>query len=344
MKTINRLPAPALMAFVVLAFPLFTHTALGQSNELGPLTDRIERMQRDIRTINTRLARGERPPKSPATTAAAQAGETISRPAVARISQRLADMEDEVRASTGRMEDLSFRIDQLGRRLEKLATDVEFRLGALERRGIASLGTPRISAAPSPPSVRKVVPGGGISSPSRVLGKISEEDLRAATGDVRPSVASARPAPSNPPVSRKDAELAAYANILPKGSAKDRYNYAVGLLRKTDYPGAEKALRAFIAVHGKNPLARNARYWLGETFYVRGEFEQSAQIFLAAYQADPKGAKAPDSLLKLGMSLNGLKKKREACAAFGKLKKDYPDASRAIKNTLERQLKRDACK
>ncbi len=341
MKTINRLPAPgltALVAFVVLAFPLFTHTALGQSNELGPLMDRIERMQRDIRTINTRLARGERPPVPavrPAPAATGQAGEAMSRPAVARISQRLADMEDEVRASTGRMEDLSFRIDQLSQRLEKLAGDVEFRFRALERRGAAPRGAPKISAAPSPPSVRKVLPGGGLSLTPRVLGEISGADLRPG-GGVRP--------PSPPPVSRKDAELAAYANILPKGSARDRYNYAVGLLRKTDYSGAEKALRAFIAVHGKNPLARNARYWLGETFYVRGEFEQAAQIFLAAYQADPKGAKAPDSLLKLGMSLNGLKKKREACAAFGKLKKDYPDVLPAIKKTLERQLKRDACK
>jgi tol-pal system protein YbgF len=334
------------MAFAVLAFPLLTHTVLGQSNELGPLMDRIERMQRDIRTINTRLARGERPPVSSVPATAVQAGKTIPGPAVARISQRLADMEDEIRASTGRMEKLSFRVDQLSRRLEKLAGDVEFRLNVLERRGIAPRGTPKISAAPSPPSVREVAPGGGISSPPRILGKISKTDLRAAAtaGDVHPSVASARPAPSNPPVSKKDAELAAYANILPKGSVKDRYNYAIGLLRKTDYSGAEKALRAFIAVDGKNPLANNARYWLGETFYVRGEFEQAAQIFLASYQADTKGAKAPDSLLKLGMSLNGLKKKREACAAFGKLKKDYPDASPAIKKTLERQLKRDACK
>ena len=121
MKMINRFPASALMAFVVLAFPLFTHTALGQSNELGPLMDRIERMQRDIRTLNTRLARGERPAVKPAPTAAARTGgvgEAMPRPAAARISQRLADMEDEVRASTGRMEDLSFRIDKLSRRLE----------------------------------------------------------------------------------------------------------------------------------------------------------------------------------------------------------------------------------
>ncbi len=335
MKTNNRLPAYVLVAFAVPAFLFLTHDALGQSNELGPLMGRIERMQRDIRDINTRLARGERPPLRSAPTSAIKADKTMSGPAVAQISQKLSDMEDEIRASTGRMEDLGFRIDKLSRRLEKLAGDVEFRFNALERRPVASLGTPKASAAPSPPSVRKLLPGDDGSSPSRVLGKISEADL---------SAAGAPPTPSSPPVSRKDAEQAAYAGILPRGSARNSYNYAVGLLRKTDYSGAEKALRAFIAVYAKNPLARNARYWLGETFYVRREFEQAAQIFLAAYQADPKGAKAPDSLLKLGMSLNGLKKKREACAAFGKLKKDYPNVLPAIKKTLERQLKRDACK
>ena len=59
------------------------------------------------------------------------------------------------------------------------------------------------------------------------------------------------------------------------------------------------------------------------TYYVRAAYVQAAEVFLEGYRSDPKGTKAPDSLLKLGMSLSGLDKKREACAAFNKLIKDY---------------------
>jgi len=359
MKILSRLLGFALLAFVVLNFQNQVQAQyVAQNNDLGPVLDRLERMERDIRTMNTRMARGDASPQAaPAASGVSGTPATQAEmvgPATDRIYQRLANMEDDIRASTGRMEELGYRLDQLGQRLEKLIGDVDYRLGELEKRPLAGPGAqptdPRVSAAPSPPSVQKVIPGapgGGLASTPTNLGAITEADLKAMKpgqqAPTRPSVASAAPDPQPAP-DPKAAQLAAYANVLPKGTVKDRYNYAIGLLRKTDYPGAETALRAFLAVHEKNPLSKNARYWLGETFYVRGEFAEAADIFLQAYQADPKGSKAPDSLLKLGMSLSSLEKKPEACAAFGKLKKDFSKIPTALKTTLERQSQRNGCK
>ena len=59
---------------------------------------------------------------------------------------------------------------------------------------------------------------------------------------------------------------------------------------------------------------------------------------------DPTGGKAPDTLLKLGMSLANLEKMREACAAFAKLKTDFPEAPAAIQRTLIRESGRSGCK
>ena len=44
------------------------------------------------------------------------------------------------------------------------------------------------------------------------------------------------------------------------------------------------------------------------------------------------------------MSLSSLDKKREACAAFEKLKADFPDASATILKTMAREWQRGACK
>lgn len=124
---------------------------------------------------------------------------------------------------------------------------------------------------------------------------------------------------------------------LPAGSVKEQYEYAFNLVR-TDYAQAEVALKEFMAKHPSDPLVGNAQYWLGETYYVRHDFQQAAVAFLNVYQKFPKNPKAPDSLLKLGLSLSGLGKKPEACAALAKLGKDFPDAAETLKRraTAER--------
>jgi tol-pal system protein YbgF len=105
------------------------------------------------------------------------------------------------------------------------------------------------------------------------------------------------------------------------------------------------AFKKFVEAHENDPLAGNAMYWLGETHYVRKDFMQAAQVFFQAYQKFPKGAKAPDSLLKLGMSMASMKKPAEACATFGKLRKEFgSDLKANIKGALDRETQRLACK
>ena len=123
-----------------------------------------------------------------------------------------------------------------------------------------------------------------------------------------------------------------------------QYRFALSILRKTEYSRAEQAFNEFIQRNPKNKLTPNARYWLGESFYVRKNYRSAAEAFLRGYQQAPKGLKAPSSLLKLGMSLANLKKNQDACATFTKLAKDYPDASENIKKHLKREFQRSRCK
>jgi len=77
---------------------------------------------------------------------------------------------------------------------------------------------------------------------------------------------------------------------------------------------------------------------------VRGQYEQSASAFLQGYQGYPKNAKAPDSLLKLGMSLTALKKTAEACAAYGQLAKEFPNAPPHVKDAMGRERAKAGCR
>jgi len=129
----------------------------------------------------------------------------------------------------------------------------------------------------------------------------------------------------------------------PSGTPQDQYNHAFGLLRQADYPGAEQALRSFVQRYPNDPLAGNAQYWLGETYYVRKDYNNAAAAFADGYRKYPQGGKGPDSLLKLGMSLSEIGQKKDACLTWSQLDKEYPKASANIAERARAERQRLEC-
>lgn len=368
--------------------------ATGQNTQA--LLDRLDRLERDIRTLNQQIAGmpTEEPSTAAPSTAAPVPAPTAQAPApqieytegegmLSRVMVRLDALESEVRTATGQSESLSFGIEQLTKRFDKLMLDLDYRLARLEGDTPGSFASqPAISAPPSPGSVSKVgamPPVGeaadgaaaeqgtmlknGLYQPGAqeggVLGTMSKSKLDAIkleTGkkdtadDGAPATdvaVASPPAVSTPPSVATPAvapSAAPGASVLPEGSVQDQYRFAFDLTRQARYEEAEIAFKAFVAAHGDAPLANNARYWLAETFYVRKRYMDSAQAFFEAYKKAPTGPKAPDSLLKLGMSMAGMEKSTEACATFGKLRKEFTPLKANIEQALNREIKRLSCK
>ncbi|MDG2243897.1 MAG: tol-pal system protein YbgF [Rhodospirillaceae bacterium] len=130
---------------------------------------------------------------------------------------------------------------------------------------------------------------------------------------------------------------------LPVGSPKEQYDYAFNILRQADYARAERALRLFLEANGADDLAGNAQYWLGETYYVRGDFEQAAVEFLSGYQTYPSSTKGPDNLLKLGLSMARLGQIDGACTALTRLATEYPTANDTIRRRAQTERARLKC-
>ena len=124
---------------------------------------------------------------------------------------------------------------------------------------------------------------------------------------------------------------------------EEQYQQAFGLLSQANYGEAELALRSFVQMNPQDPLAGNAKYWLGETYYVRQDYQQAAVTFAEAYQEYPNSGKAPDNLLKLGMSLSALGSKPDACGTFAELLKRYPKAAATVIQRAKRERQRLAC-
>jgi tol-pal system protein YbgF len=229
---------------------------------------------------------------------------------------RLQRLERTVSELTGRYEESTYHVGQLKDRLERLNADIDFRIQQLEKAGAGggSAASVPVAAAPDAPA------------------RTAEKPAAPAAGQL----GGTRP-------SEKLPEKAQVAALPPNASPDKQYEHAFELLRTGTYDQAEKEFAAFVAKNKNHTLAGSAQYWLGESYYVRNRFGEAAASFGEVLQKYPKGNKAPDALLKLGLSLASLNKKTEACTALGQLNKMYPDAAPSVKRRSETERRKLNC-
>ena len=109
----------------------------------------------------------------------------------------------------------------------------------------------------------------------------------------------------------------------------------------------DEAADRFTAVLTKFPehkLAANAQYWLGESYYGKKDYAKAAVAFAKGYEKYKDGNKGADNILKLGMSMQMLGKKDEACTAFVNLPKEFPNAAANLKDKASKMAKELECK
>lgn len=305
---------------------------------LSAMASRLQRVERHLD-----LLRGQLPGS------AADVGGAVGAtgPAAVRVQIRLSELEAELRRLTGKIEELGHAVAVANGRLEKLAADVEFRLTALERGAGAAPaadgdGPARGVAIPSGPGIAVTGLPEDSGGPG-LLGTISPDDLLS-SGAAAPGQAAAEVQPGEPGSAVAQSVVSTpRASVLPEGTPKERYDAAFALLRKGDYVAAERAFQEYVAVHAADPLAGNAQYWLGETFYVRGDFDKAAATFLGVMRDFPDSAKAPDSMLKLGMSLARIGQAEEACTTLDALLAGFPNAAKTTRRRAENERRKANC-
>ena len=138
-------------------------------------------------------------------------------------------------------------------------------------------------------------------------------------------------------------QMAALAPSGDDGNSKQAYETAYGYLLQQNYGAAEAAFDEFLKRYPNDALAGNAQYWLGESLYVRGQFKPAASAFLKGYQTYARSAKAPDSLLKLAMSLDRLGQREAACSSYAELSSRFPNAPSHVKTRAQTERQRVGC-
>lgn len=289
------------LAFVaVVAATAWARPAAAQNPDIQNLLNRVDRLQRELTTLQRQFHRsGVRPvPSAPPETGKA----------VARGTVQLNLIENELRRLTGRLEELGHELRQLRTgRMEELGQELRQLRHRLDR---LEAGPPGIGRQPA--------------------------------ADAAPGAAAPRPpgVPRPAPPGRKDGVSTAQAPQTPE----EQYDAAINLmLQKQDYAGAEKILRAFLKRNPKHELASKAHYYLGQAYFVRKQFRDAARAYGKGFEQFPKGEKAAESLLKLGVSLTKLDKRAEACTAYSALLASFPKAGKQLKAQVKQEQGRAKC-
>ena len=124
---------------------------------------------------------------------------------------------------------------------------------------------------------------------------------------------------------------------VPGGSDQDNYQAAFELLKEQRYEPAAMAFGQFLVSYPDSPMADNAQYWLAESHYVTGRFDEALGQFTVVINQYPQSRKVPDALLKMGYCSYELGRWDDARTALSRVQADYADTTAA--RLAEQRLK-----
>ena len=300
-------------------------------SEESEIYDILNAIQKDLKTLEKAVYSGN----SFSTTQSS--GSYSSEDTLTRHLLKLSDIEQQFQELTNKFEEINFKIDKLSGRISKSQADSQLRFQDIQLR-FQDIEKARLSGRLQSTDIisnqsENKLPG---SSEAQDLGRISDEDLKSAQMVQRTqSVESTGTVITEKYISEE--------KILPEGTPKEQYDFALSFVKVGDYETAEIALREFVDTNAKDELAGNAQYWYAETFRIRQLYQDAATAYLDGYQKYPNSPKGPVNLLKLGVSLVQIGEKDQGCSMITGVSKQYPKASQSVLQKAKYEEKKFDC-
>lgn len=206
---------------------------------------------------------------------------------------KLGEYDEIIRTMNGKIDEIEYQVKQLEKKIETINHDFDIRFKLLE-------GKPIPAAQNGAATPEKFGPAIVTGAPKSITGDT------VTTGELK----SLQP--------NKNADV------------DDLYKQGLEALKNGNSALAEQNFMIILDCHQQSKLAGNAQYWLGEVYYKDKNFAKAAVAFGKGYEQYKDSAKGADSLLKLGLSMEQLGKKAEACLAFTNIPAEFPKADKSI--------------
>jgi len=291
------------------------------NEKIDAIVDQIQILAKDLKTLEKAVYN-----KSDLSNSTVLQSNDLNEDVLTRHLLKLNNIEDQFRELTNRFEEINFKMDKLSTRITKIQSDTQIRFSDLESLEDQVKISKKNEKKNNLPGTDK--PKDFLSSPG--YQKTNEEENQKIN-----SIETAASVVTSEPEKRE--------SLLPNKPAKAQYDFALSFMKVGDYETAEFALKEFIDKNKDHDLAGNAQYWYGETFRIRQLYSDAATAYLDGYQNYPKSKKAPDNLLKLGITMVQLGEKDEGCNMIAGIKKQYPKASKSVLQKAQYEQKKFKC-
>ena len=215
-----------------------------------------------------------------------------------------ADMLARMDALEGQVARLTAQVEEDHNRVEKL----DARLKAIE--------------GPAKPA-SAVEPAGSSSTDSNLaaMGAAPKPVPAAAKPVAKPA---AKPPASSDAAAKRVAAVSAVPKPKTKDAGDDEYSYGFRLWEAKFYPESGQQLKMFLQKYPKHPRTSYARNLLGRDYLDDSNAHEAAGWFLQNYKLEPKGDRAPDSLLYLAEAMRQLGDTARGCVAIKQFAGTFP--------------------
>ena len=311
-------------SLIILTVISYNSIVVAEDEEiyLKSISDQIQVITKDIKTLEKAVY--EKSDIAKTANLSSMKSDGLNEDIMTKHLLKLNEIEDQFRELTNKFEEVNFKLDKLSTRVTKIQSDSQLRFSDLEN------GTNIV-----PEKQKKV----------QLPGSAKPQDFGAAPGYQTSNLPKEQSINSIETAQTVITEKPEKKNsLLPDKPAKEQYEFAVSFMKIGDYETAEFALKEFLDKNKDHNLAGSAQYWYGETFRIRQLYSDAASAYLDGYQNYPKSEKAPENLLKLGITMVQLGEKEQGCKMISGLKKEYPKANKSVLNKAQYEQKKFKCK
>ena len=304
----------------ILVIVFFANISFAQQDKISELLDKLEKIQKDIQTLEKAVYS-----KNPTLSS----DSVVVNEALTRQLSKISELEKQIQEMTSKFEENNYKTQQLSDRLNKVSNDSQFRFQQLENNKAIS---EKVSAP------KEVI----VEKTPVVVKKNENNILNSEEIDKEQNVIEEKKVQSDN-IKLKEKVSKPRTKVLPKVSIAEQYKYATNIMKSGDFEKAEIAFKEFVDTHSKHELAGSAQFWYAETFYIRQLYDDAAAAFLEGYQKYPNSPKAPENLLKLGVTLAELGEIEQGCKMIINLKIAYPKTDASILQKSSYEKKRFNC-
>lgn len=134
---------------------------------------------------------------------------------------------------------------------------------------------------------------------------------------------------SAPPMTESGSQMQTPSETASVNTEEVIFNEGYTELSDGNYGASRSKFKEFLSKYPKSAKAGDATFWIAESYYREGQFEESILEYQRFIDSYPKDQRVPLAYLKQGMSLVEIGKREEAKLFFQTLIDKYPNSDEA---------------